>query len=76
MSFVIVEVIFKFENKIATLPVVTNDLYQVASVFDSSDGVVVFKVIADHPVYPEAFGYAKLEAWKKWVLKFEPEHFK
>ncbi len=74
MEFVLIEVIFRYEYRLVTLPVVSNEgLFCVLNCLENSDKVVAFKVIDTQPVLPKHFGYGA--DWNKWVMTFTQAHF-
>ena len=76
MKFVIVEILFRYNTQIVTIPVIIDKgLYAVVSMLDKSVDVIKFKVIDGCVVEPNHFGYAPLVAWDKWVTRFTEEDF-
>lgn len=71
MGFVLFEVVTEYPggNKRITIPVIREDVYSIASVFDGSVGVRHFKVIDSQPVGPKHFNFGS--DWNKWVLEFD-----
>ncbi|MDX9695807.1 MAG: hypothetical protein RBT49_08455 [Bacteroidales bacterium] len=72
--FYLVEVIFiDGKHSYCTFPVTIQALSSFANMLEDSKNVVVFKVIDSCPVEPKHFGFG---GYKKWVTKFESEHFR
>lgn len=68
MRFVLAEVMFTDKNRIASIPVLLSDLFNICYTFDSSENVIAFKVNDDGGyVSPDHFGYG---VFNKWVTKF------
>jgi hypothetical protein len=71
--FVIIEAIFTYKVKIISIPVTHDAIFQIANMMENSKDVIAFKVIDTNPVEPKHFGFGS--DWKKWVTKFEYNHF-
>lgn len=72
--FYIVEVIFtNGDYSSLTFPVTRQALPSFCNMLEDSNKVVVFKVIDGVPRKQDHFGFG---GYKKWVTKFEPEHFR
>jgi hypothetical protein len=74
MMFVLIEIMFKYNKRLVTIPVIQDEgLFCMLNCLDNSDRVIAFKVIVDRSVHPNHFGYGP--DWKKWVMIFTEEHF-
>lgn len=72
--FYLVEVIFiDGKRPYCTFPVTIQALSSFVNMLEYSHQVVVFQVIDGCPVEAKHFGFG---GYKKWVTKFETEHFR